>query len=80
MTRLLAFATSILTAVPALADVPDRRHVAAETRPRVGSGDACRTLAQRTYVLGGGERLAEPVGLRQVPLLRASGPVKTWAG
>jgi hypothetical protein len=41
--------------------------------PWVGTEEACRTIAHRTYDGGGGERLAEPVRLRQQPVLRAVG-------
>jgi arylsulfatase A-like enzyme len=41
--------------------------------PWVGADDACKTIAHRTYRLSGGDRLAEPVRMRQEPLLRAIG-------
>jgi hypothetical protein len=41
--------------------------------PWVGTADACRTIAHRTYRVNGGERLAEAVRFRQEPLLRAIG-------
>jgi alpha-L-rhamnosidase len=44
--------------------------------PWVGAADACRTIAHREYRVSGGERLAEPVRLRQEAVLRAIGPVK----
>ena len=41
--------------------------------PWVGDDSSPRTLAHKTWVLGGGERLSEPVRLRQTPLVRALG-------
>jgi hypothetical protein len=41
--------------------------------PWVGDDIAPRSLAFRTWTLAGGERLAEPVTLRQTPLVRAIG-------
>jgi arylsulfatase A-like enzyme len=44
--------------------------------PWVGTDDACKTIAHRTFSLKEGERLAEPVRLRQEPLLRAIGEAR----
>jgi hypothetical protein len=41
--------------------------------PWVGDDTSSRTIAHKTWTLAAGERLAEPVRLRQVPLLRAIG-------
>ena len=41
--------------------------------PWVGDDSSPRTLVHKTWVLGGGERLSEPVRLRQAPLVRALG-------
>ncbi len=41
--------------------------------PWVDDGMSPRTIAHRTWVLGSGERLTEPVRLRQTPLVRALG-------
>jgi hypothetical protein len=41
--------------------------------PWVGDDSAPRSLAHRTWTLAAGERLAEPVRLRQTPLVRALG-------
>ena len=41
--------------------------------PWVGDDSSPRTLVHKTWVLGGGERLSEPVRLRQTPLVRALG-------
>ena len=41
--------------------------------PWVGADHACKRVAHRTYTLRGGERLAEPVRLRQEALVRSVG-------
>ena len=41
--------------------------------PWVGDDTSPRTIAHKTWVLGGGERLREPVRLRQTALVRALG-------
>ena len=41
--------------------------------PWVGDETSSRTIAHKTWTLAAGERLAEPVRLRQAPLLRAIG-------
>jgi arylsulfatase A-like enzyme len=41
--------------------------------PWVGSADACKRIAHRSFEVEGGARLREPVRLRQEPLLRAIG-------
>jgi hypothetical protein len=41
--------------------------------PWVDANDACRTIRHREYRVDGGQRLAEPVRLRQEPLARAIG-------
>jgi hypothetical protein len=41
--------------------------------PWVGDDISPRSIAHRSWVLGSGERLAEPVRLRQTPLVRAVG-------
>ena len=41
--------------------------------PWVGDDSAARTLVHKMWTLGGGERLTEPVRLRQTPLVRAIG-------
>ena len=41
--------------------------------PWVGDDTSPRTIAHKTWVLGGGERLTEPVRLRQPALVRALG-------
>src|SRR5512136_1711067 len=43
--------------------------------PWVDADNACRTIVHREYRVHGGEPLAEPLRLRQVPLLRAIGKV-----
>jgi hypothetical protein len=43
--------------------------------PWVGDDTSSRTIAHRTWTLAQGERLAEPVRLRQAPLVRAAGTV-----
>lgn len=41
--------------------------------PWVGTDDACKAIAHRSYAVRGGERLEEPVRFRQEPLLRTVG-------
>ena len=41
--------------------------------PWVGDDTAARSIAHRTWTLAGGQRLPEPVTLRQAPLVRAIG-------
>jgi hypothetical protein len=41
--------------------------------PWVGESNACRSLIFKTWTVGKGERLAEPVRLTQTPLVRALG-------
>ncbi len=41
--------------------------------PLVGDDTAARSIAYKTWTLAGGERLTEPVRLRQAPLVRAIG-------
>jgi hypothetical protein len=43
--------------------------------PWVGDETSSRAMAHKTWTLAGGERLGEPVGLRQPPLVRAVGTV-----
>ena len=57
--------TSASTWPPARAGRSAGRGSATTTSPR--------TIAHKTWVLGGGERLTEPVRLRQTPLVRALG-------
>jgi len=45
--------------------------------PWAGTDNACKTIAHETYRVNGGERLAEPVRLRQKPVLRAIGRAVT---
>jgi hypothetical protein len=41
--------------------------------PWVDAADACKTMAFKTYRVNGGERLAEPVAMRQEPIVRSVG-------